>query len=235
MVRWASCPPCGRLSERWWPMRGLEAHATKNPSQPRTYLASRQRVVPAAGSPRRAWRMPGAAEEAPLCVEPASDRRAPGTAPVGPKRNASPLHPFSCPAGPENLVPLGVRAVTQRWDVPLLENVLLTPRTCVGTFSRVAILGRRVTENRETGTKKAVETLGGGRHRPRTTIAPRHRRAASRSGGAAGADRDGRPEYRRTTPPALRPSKVLVRHQRHVRTPCPDTVTVSMSRAASVP
>jgi hypothetical protein len=35
MVRWASCPPCGRLSERWWTMRGLEAHATKNPPQPR--------------------------------------------------------------------------------------------------------------------------------------------------------------------------------------------------------
>jgi hypothetical protein len=34
MVRWASCPPCGRLSERWWSMRGLEAHATMNPSQP---------------------------------------------------------------------------------------------------------------------------------------------------------------------------------------------------------
>jgi hypothetical protein len=33
MVRWASCPPCGRLSEGWWSMRGLEAHATKNPSQ----------------------------------------------------------------------------------------------------------------------------------------------------------------------------------------------------------
>jgi hypothetical protein len=34
MVRWASCPPCGCLSERWWTMRGLEAHATKDPSQP---------------------------------------------------------------------------------------------------------------------------------------------------------------------------------------------------------
>jgi hypothetical protein len=29
MVRWASCPPCGRISESWWSMRGLEAHATK--------------------------------------------------------------------------------------------------------------------------------------------------------------------------------------------------------------
>jgi hypothetical protein len=36
MVRWASCPPCGRLSEGWWPMRGLEAHATKDPLQPLT-------------------------------------------------------------------------------------------------------------------------------------------------------------------------------------------------------
>jgi len=39
-------------------MRGLEAHATKNPSQPRTYLASRLLVVPAAGFSKRAWRSP---------------------------------------------------------------------------------------------------------------------------------------------------------------------------------
>jgi hypothetical protein len=29
MVRWASCPLWGRYSEGEWPLRGLEAHATK--------------------------------------------------------------------------------------------------------------------------------------------------------------------------------------------------------------
>jgi hypothetical protein len=74
----------------------------------------------------------------------------------------------------------GERIGAHRWDVPLLENVLLTPRSCVGTFSRVAILGERASEKRATATKKAVETPEGGRNRPRTTNATRHRRAASR-------------------------------------------------------
>jgi hypothetical protein len=51
----------------------------------------------------------------------------------------------------------------------------------------------------DTVTRKAVETTGGGRSRPRTTDAPRHRRAASRSGGASSAERDGRPVFRRNT------------------------------------
>jgi hypothetical protein len=64
MVRWASCPPCGRLSERPWSMRGLEAHATKNPPQPwscrcRSLLAAAKAdaaPVADAGPPNRAWR-----------------------------------------------------------------------------------------------------------------------------------------------------------------------------------
>jgi hypothetical protein len=123
--------------------------------------------------------------------------------------------PFSCTAGHENHGPRSVRERAQRWDVPLLENVLLAPRSRVGTFSRVAILGRRVTEKCVTATEKAVETPGGGRSRPRMTNAPRHRRAASRSGGATSAERDGRPVSRRTVlrgataergPPEHRPS-----------------------------
>jgi hypothetical protein len=57
------------------------------------------------GSPKRAWRMPGAAKKVMRRVEPMSTRRSPGTAPVGPDRNASPLRPFSRSAGPKNHVP----------------------------------------------------------------------------------------------------------------------------------
>jgi hypothetical protein len=49
-----------------------------------------------------------------------------------------------------------------------------------------------------TTTKQAVESPGGGRDRPRTTNVTRHRRAASRNGGATSAERDGRPVERRT-------------------------------------
>jgi hypothetical protein len=66
------------------------------------------------GSPKRAWRMPGAAEEVSLRVEPMSARRSPGTAPVGPKRNASPLRPISCPTGPENRGPRSARELAYR-------------------------------------------------------------------------------------------------------------------------
>jgi RHS repeat-associated protein len=64
-----------------------------------------------------------------------------------------------------------------------------------GTFS-----GNRVSEKLATATKKAAEPPGGGRNRPRITNAPRHRRAASRSGGATSAERDGRPVRRGTMP-----------------------------------
>ena len=105
---------------------------------------------------------PGAAENVARHVGPGSDRRAPGTAPVGPEAPFPPGCPFSCTAGHENHEPLSAREVTQRWDVPHLENVLLAPRVRVGTFSRVAILGRRVSDKRATATKKAVGTPGGG-------------------------------------------------------------------------
>jgi CheY-like chemotaxis protein len=136
---------------------------------------------------------PVVAEEVATCRRPKRHRRNDWHRAVGPKARLQPLRPFSCSARPENHGPRCVRERTQRWDVPLLENVLLTPRSCVGTFSRVAILGKRASEKRATATKKAVETLGGGRDRPRNTGATRHRRAASRSGGATSAERDGRP------------------------------------------
>jgi hypothetical protein len=69
-------------------------------------------------------------------------------------------------------------------------------------------LGNRVSEKRATATKQAVETPGGGRSRPRMTFASRHRRAASRSGGATSAERDGRPVSLRNGPTASHP-----RHQ----------------------
>jgi plasmid stabilization system protein ParE len=143
---------------------------------------------------------PGAAENVARRVGPQRDRRSPGTAATGPGRTAPQLRPFSCSPEHESYVPCSAREGTQRWDVPLLENVLLAPRSRVGTFSRVAILGRRVTEKCVEATKQAVETPGGGRNRPRITNAARHRRAASRSGGVASAERDGRPVSRRTVP-----------------------------------
>jgi plasmid stabilization system protein ParE len=75
----------------------------------------------------------------------------------------------------------------------VLENVPPTLRACLGTFSRGGSLGNGVTEKCVTATEQAVETPEGGRDRPRTTTASRHRRAASRSGGAMSAERDGRP------------------------------------------
>jgi hypothetical protein len=66
---------------------------------------------PVAGSPERAWRMPGAAEEAPLCVEPASDRRAPGTAPVGLETRLLPLRPAPCSEGTRTACSGAVRSV----------------------------------------------------------------------------------------------------------------------------
>jgi hypothetical protein len=69
--------------------------------------------------------------------------------------------------------------------------------------------GNGLPENCATATKQAVETPGGGRSRPRMTFASRHRRAASRSGGATSAERDGRPVPRRTGPGALLRNEVF--------------------------
>jgi hypothetical protein len=53
--------------------------------------------------------------------------------------------------------------------------------------------GNGLPEKRATATKKAVEPPGGGRCHSRRTGRSSHRRAASRSGGAMSAERDGRP------------------------------------------
>jgi hypothetical protein len=63
----------------------------------------------------------------------------------------------------------------------------------LGHILKGGSLGNGVTEKCVTATEQAVETPEGGRDRPRTTTASRHRRAASRSGGATSAERDGRP------------------------------------------
>jgi hypothetical protein len=52
---------------------------------------------------------------------------------------------------------------------------------------------KNATEKRASATGQAVETPEGGRHLMRTTNVSRHRRAASRSGGAMSAECDGRP------------------------------------------
>jgi hypothetical protein len=62
-------------------------------------------------------------------------------------------------------------------------------------------LGKVVTEKRASATGQAVETPEGGRHLMRTTNVSRHRRAASRSGGATSAECNG--TCRRERPMAL--------------------------------
>jgi hypothetical protein len=96
----------------------------------------------------------------------------------------------------------------------------------LGHILKGGTLGNRESEKRVTATKKAVETPGGGRYRPRTTNASRHRRAASRSGGATSAERDGRPVELRTIPDAAAGSESIRTHDscaRHL-----STVTASL-------
>jgi hypothetical protein len=79
--------------------------------------------------------------------------------------------------------------------------------------------GNGLPETRATATKQAVETPGGGRDRMSAKNAPSHRRAASRSGGASSAERDGRPVGRETIPDAAAGSESLRTHDscaRHV-------------------
>jgi hypothetical protein len=72
-----------------------------------------------------------------------------------------------------------------------------------GHILKGGTLGERASEKRVTATKKAVETPGGGRRHSRMTNATRHRRAASRSGGATSAELDGRPAKPRTQSSAM--------------------------------
>jgi hypothetical protein len=113
----------------------------------------------------------------------------------------------------------------------VLENVPHTLRGCMGTFSRVAILGKRVTEKRATATKQAAETPGGGRRRSNTRIVTRHRRAASRSGGATRAKRDGRPVNRRNGPRDSGSDRISVSRQR-VHPPRPRTPDTAIGHGA---
>jgi hypothetical protein len=128
---------------------------------------------------------------APLPWAPGAPRRRLATSgvPWGPR--------ITCSAGRVILVFCAARDGAQRWDVPLLENVLLALRTREGTFSRVAILEKRVTEKCVPGTRKAVETTGGDRWRSIGSRDPGRRREASWSRGAAECDR--RPVFRKTS------------------------------------
>jgi hypothetical protein len=83
----------------------------------------------------------------------------------------------------------------------------------LGHILKGGTLGNSVPKKCVTATKKAVETPSGGRDRPSTVNAPRHRWAASRSGGATSAERDGRPVLRRTIPTASADS---IKHLIHV-------------------
>jgi hypothetical protein len=113
-------------------------------------------------------------------------------------RHVPPLRPFSYDQGPENHVPLGARDIAHRWA----HRRRLKPgarRTGAGappvalraTAGRVSFGGVRLPHARH------GEPSGGASR----TNAPSHRRAASRSGGATSAERDGRPLERRTQCP----------------------------------
>jgi hypothetical protein len=80
-----------------------------------------------------------------------------------------------------------------------------------GHILKGGTLGERASEKRVTATKKAVETPGGGRRHSRMTNATRHRRAASRSGGATSAEL--RRQAGEAENPVLRNGLVRVRHR----------------------
>jgi hypothetical protein len=98
--------------------------------------------------------------------------------------------------GRESRAPLSTR---RRAPAGVQYTVLCRCRSSVDGHNTVwGSPGNGLSEKCATATKQAVETPGGGRDHPRRTNASRHRRAASRSGGATSAERDGRPVGWRT-------------------------------------
>jgi hypothetical protein len=142
------------------------------------------------GPQQRAWRSQAPLKE----LRPASGRSATGgrLAPRhGPRRPPVTVSPLLVHRGPRESraslstrrgAPAGVpslRMCRRRFEHPWAHSQGGTP-------------GNGVPKKRAPATKQAIETPGGGRKRSSTRIATCHRRAASRSGGATSAERDGR-------------------------------------------
>jgi hypothetical protein len=201
--------------DSWW--RGLPARAWTTSLRRNGRTAGRMPTAPWEAS-SHAWRSQSSLKK----KRHANDRNATGettgTAPVGPATRLTSLRPFSCTAGPENRVLFGAReAAYRRAQQPRLTSgtqgtgcrasagrspgegePVLFQRCPATARAQRRTRWKRAPEKCVTATKQAVETPGGGRIRPSTTNTTRHRRAASRSGGATSAERDGRPVERRT-------------------------------------
>jgi hypothetical protein len=90
------------------------------------------------GFSKRAWRSQSSLKKNRHTGDRNATGETTGTAPVGPATRLTPLRSFSYTPEHENHGPRRAREFAHRRDVPLLENVLLTPRSRVGTFSRGA-------------------------------------------------------------------------------------------------
>ena len=88
------------------------------------------------------------------------------------------------------------RSPGERWSVRF-------PRCPAPARAKRRTRWKRLPENCVTASKEAVETPGGGRDRLSSSDAPRHRRVASRSGGATSGECDGRPVERRVISDAV--------------------------------
>jgi hypothetical protein len=113
-------------------------------------------------------------------------------------RHVPPLRPFSYDQGPENHVPLGARDIALRRACRRRRTAGTRgtgaghpPAALRAEADRSSFSGARLPHARH------GEPAGGASRRSAT----RHRRAASRSGGATSAERDGRPLERRTQCP----------------------------------
>jgi hypothetical protein len=170
-------------------------------------------AAPVTASPQRAWRMPVVAEEEATCRGPRRNRRNDWHRSHGPRARHVADAPLLVPRGTRITCPtLSTR--TSRIGEDLTPGTRGTgaghpPVALRAKAGRIFFSGARLPharngesaggaprEKRATATKQAVETPGGGRDHPSRTSASRHRRAASRSGGATSAERDGRPVKR---------------------------------------
>jgi hypothetical protein len=207
---------------------GAEARRAPNVTAGRCIGETGQGRCCERGSPQRAWRMPGAAEKVARRVGPGSARRAPGTAPVGPATRLTPLRPFSYTPEHGNHGPRSARELAHRRACRQRLTrgtrgtgaghppVALRAEAGCPIFSGARLPHARdgehlggLPEKRATATEQAAETPGGGRDRLSSSNAPRHRRVASRRGGATSAERDGRPVYRRNRPRGAPANEVL--------------------------
>jgi hypothetical protein len=158
--------------------------------------------LPVAGSPERSWRSQSSLKMGRHADDRSATGEMTGFAPVGTEVRLTPLRPVSCTQRPESHALRGARDVAHRRDVPLHWTMCRqrSPLFDGHNAEWWQSPGNGVPE------EAALTATQAGRRdarrwpepQPRTTNASRHRRAASRSGGATSAERDGRPVERST-------------------------------------